>query len=183
MKHAISLVLLAALLLGKSVDGAQTEFFAYYTKLDYRVTHAALGGADPTGELILYGFTRQPAGSVAALAKSWNHPPGLTGHDGCRSDGYDRSQRAYVMAASGDHLSFTLQGSGESPVVNPCFVIKHWQGGTACRVSVNGEEIKPGPAFRRGIVHDTDGKPMLIVYLKHRADAAIRVDVAARPTS
>ena len=42
-----------------------------------RVTHAALGGARPTGSTIIHGFTDQPAASLAALAKSWNHPPAV----------------------------------------------------------------------------------------------------------
>jgi hypothetical protein len=59
-------------------------------------------------------------------------------------------------------------------------VIKNWESGLACSVSINGEELKPGPGFRQGLVHDTEGKPMLIVFLKYNSDETLRVTIATR---
>ena len=54
----------------------------------------------PDRQLILYGFTDQPAASLVTLAKSWNRPPAIDETAGCESKGYDPSQRAYVLAAT-----------------------------------------------------------------------------------
>jgi hypothetical protein len=154
-----------------------------YAVSNDRVTHAALGGARKTGELILYGFTQKPVEKLTALAKSWNHAPTVAAAIGCKSNGYDRSQRAYMLTATGKPLSFTLHGSEGSPVVNPCFVISNWNTGSACNVKVNGHEVKPGKNFRQGIVHDAKGKPVLIIYLKLEAATAVHVEAEVRPGS
>ncbi|MCF7731458.1 MAG: hypothetical protein K9N23_07215, partial [Akkermansiaceae bacterium] len=68
------------------------------------------GGGDPTGNLILYGFTDQPA---ASLARSWNRPPAIDQAAGCESKGYDRSQRACSGEISAPAPIF-LEQVGES---------------------------------------------------------------------
>jgi len=151
-----------------------------YAVSDDRVTHAALGGARGTGELILYGFTQKPVAKLAAIARSWNKAPAIVAVKGCESNGYDRSQRAYKLTATAKSFSFTLQGSADSPVVNPCFVISNWNTGAVCNIKVNGKELKPGKAFRQGIVHDTEGKPVMIIYLKLESSAAVQVEAAVR---
>jgi hypothetical protein len=151
-----------------------------YAVSNDRVTHAALGGAAHTGELILYGFTRQPVGALAPLARSWNHPPAVDAVDGGVSHGYDRSQRAYQLAAAGDSLAFTLLGSRDTPVVNPCFAIADWPGDADCRLRVDGREVPPGTTFRRGIVRDTDGKPVTVVFLKLESTDDLRIELTAR---
>ena len=110
-----------------------------YAVSNDRVTHAALGGADATGNLILYGFTDQPVASLAPLARSWNRPPAIDKGTGCESRGYDPSQRAYVLTATSKPVSFTLNGSQDTPVHHPCFVVEHWDSDTASRVTINGK--------------------------------------------
>ncbi len=154
-----------------------------YAVSDDRITHAALGGASRTGELILYGFTQQPAAGLVALARSWNRPAPVAAVAGGASRGYDRSQRAYVLAATGLPLAFTLQGTIDTPVVNPCFVIQGWTGGPACDVRVDDREVKPGRSFRQGLVRDAGGRPVMILYLKLESASPLRVEVAARPGS
>lgn len=146
-----------------------------------RVTHAALGGADRTGELILYGFTRKPAADLAMLARSWNQPPALTAVAGCESQGYDKPRRAYQLSAAGSPLSFSLAGSKDSPAVNPCFEIRNWSGAGPAVIKVNGQALAPGKAFRQGVVHDTDGKPMLILFLKLEAEDTVNFEVLPAP--
>jgi hypothetical protein len=144
-----------------------------------RVTHAALGSADRTGSTILYGFTDQPAASLVTLAKSWNHPPAIANTAGCESEGYDPSQRAYVLAATGRAISFTLQGSTDTPALNPCFLIRRWDSGAAARVALDGKPIRPGRAFRQGIFRDTDGRPNLAVWLELESASAIPVTISS----
>ena len=87
------------------------------------------------------GMTDRPAGELASLARSWLSPAKLTSARGCRSHGYDKAQRAYVLEAEGDRMTFEIEGSVDSPVVNPCFVISNWRQ-QETTVTVNG--MKPG---------------------------------------
>jgi len=150
-----------------------------YAVSDDRVTHAALGGAERTGRFILYGFTDQPVESLVTLAKSWNHPPAIANTAGCESKGYDPSQRAYVLAATGRAISFTLQGSTDTPVLNPCFVIKRWDSGAAARVAIDGKPVQPGRTLRQGIFRDTDGRPNLAIWLELESASAIPVTISS----
>lgn len=142
-----------------------------------RVTHAALGGADPTGNLILYGFTDQPAASLVPLAKSWNRPPAIDKTAGCTSKGYEASQRAFVLTATSKPISFTLHGTRDTPIHHPCFVIEHWDSDTASQVTINGRAIQPGKGFRQGIVRDTQGRQSMIIWLDLQSTTATEVGI------
>jgi hypothetical protein len=130
------------------------------------VTSAALGGAsEKLGRFVLYGFTDQAATSLIPLAKSWNRPPTLGKPIDCESSGYIQAERAYRLAAKTSSMSFTLEGSRDRPIHNPCFVIKKWTNQNKCRLEVNGKALVPGTSFRQGITRDTDGTRMLVVWL------------------
>jgi hypothetical protein len=118
--------------------------------------------------------------SLTALAKSWNRPPAVAGAAGCESRGYDRSQRAYVLAATGLPISFTLQGSADTPVRNPCFVIEHWDSDSAAWVTINGQAVPPGPRFRQGIVRDAGGRRTMVIWLELESvsDTEVMVELA-----
>jgi hypothetical protein len=88
------------------------------------------------------GMTDLPAGELASLAKSWLTPAELTSMRGGSSQGYDRAQRAYVLEAGDDRMTFEIDASEGSPLVNPCFVISNWPEEGA-RVTVNGVELDP----------------------------------------
>jgi len=152
-----------------------------YAVSDDRVTHAALGGADNCGEFIMYGFTDQPAASLAVLARSWNNPPKIDNPKGCDSKGYDQAQRAYVLAATAKPISFTLNGSKDSPICNPCFVLSNWDSDAAAAVTVNGSRVKAGKAFRQGIVRDTAGKRQMIIWLELESARPIEVKISESP--
>jgi hypothetical protein len=153
-----------------------------YAVADDRVTHAALGGARRIGKSVLYGFTDQAVTSLTALARSWNHPPAVTGAAGCESKGYDPTQRAYVLAATGRPISLTLQGSADTPVCNPCFVIEHWDGDSAALVTVDGRPVPPGPGFRQGIVRDTEGRRTMVIWLELSSVSDVKVIVDGAKT-
>ena len=149
-----------------------------YAVSDDRVTHAALGGAGGVGSIIIYGFTDQPASSLVSLAKSWNHPPMLAKAQGCQSNGYDQTQRAYRLAATAEAISFTLSGSKDSPIHNPCFVIENWDSDRPSRVTINGKDVKLGKAFRQGIVRDTDGTRTMIVWLELESTSSVQLGIS-----
>jgi hypothetical protein len=133
-----------------------------------RLTHAALAAARRTpGNMAIYGFNDRPISALIPLARMWNRPPVLEVIEGGDSEGYDKARRAYVLVAGGSKIRFRLEASGESPVVNPCFVVKNWGSRTAgAAVKINGSLQRAGPAFRQGIVTGTDGSPVLVIWLE-----------------
>jgi hypothetical protein len=148
-----------------------------YAVSNDRVTHAAIGGADPTGNCILYGFTDQPAASLAVLAKSWNRAPSIKEAKGCKSKGYDPSQMAYVLTAASEPASFTLNGTRDTPIHHPCFVVEHWDGDTASRVTINGKVLQSGKGFRQGVIRDTQGRQSMIIWLDIESTSATEVSI------
>jgi hypothetical protein len=121
----------------------------------------------------MYGFTDQAATGLIPLAKSWNRPPTLEKLIGCESSGYIQAERAYRLAAKASSMSFTLEGSKERPIYNPCFVINKWISRSKCRLEVNGKALAPGTSFRQGITRDTDGTRMLVVWLNLQSTSPV----------
>jgi hypothetical protein len=142
-----------------------------------RVTHAALGDARNVGNFIMYGFTDKSATSLIPLAKAWNRPPTLKNLKGCQSSGYKQTQRAYIIASKASSMSFTLNGSEETPVYNPCFVIENWTSENKCRLVVNGKETESGKSFRQGITRNTDGTKTLVVWVELESVSPVRFAV------
>jgi hypothetical protein len=131
-----------------------------------RLAHSALGAADnivESGSMLLYGFTDQSAGSLVPLARSWNHPPKVGKPRGCEWQGYDKGQRAFVMGASGDEITFELKASQKSPLVNPCFVIEGWD--SEAQVAINRERRENDQLVRQGLVRATDGNLQLLIWI------------------
>ena len=126
----------------------------------------------------MYGFTNQPISELAPLARSWVNPPSMSEVAGGVSRDYDKSQRAYQLVANADTLSFTLGASDDSPVVNPCFVIKNWGSeDDSAGLKIDGEKQPAGPDFRQGIVRDTDGTLMMIVWIDRESTAPLKVEI------
>ncbi len=146
-----------------------------------RVTHAALAAADNVvshGNMAIYGFTSQPISTLVPLGRYWNHPPGIGRAEGCRIEGFDKAQRAYVLGAEAPAMSFQVGATKDSPLVNPCFVIENWGSSqTGARVKIDGSVLAEGKNFRQGIVRDTDGKPILVVWIEHRATVPTRFEI------
>jgi hypothetical protein len=147
-----------------------------------RVSHFALGANDEApefGAMVLYGVTDQPVSTLIPLAKSWRTPAGVKNVQGGDSAGYDKDQGAFVFRAKDNVLRFTIDASNESPVVNPCFVIKGWKDRTSCRLVLNGKSVKPGPDFRQGIVHDIDGSETLVVWMRLNSERPAEIRLSA----
>jgi hypothetical protein len=135
-----------------------------------RVTHSALCAADNTvdfGNMAMYGFTNSPVLDLVPLVRCWDNAPKLNNISGCQSLGYRQEQRSYELIAEDDIIEFDINASVDSPLVNPCFVIKNIESSKINpELEIDGKEILAGKDFRKGISYDTDGKPMLIIWLK-----------------
>jgi hypothetical protein len=76
-------------------------------------------------------------------------------------------------------MSFTLEGSIDRPILNPCFVIHKWIGQNKCRLEVNSTALAPGISFRQGITRDTDGTRMLVVWLNLQSTSPVGFTVTS----
>jgi hypothetical protein len=143
-----------------------------------RLTHSALGGGDTRGNMAMYGLTNRSAAELAPLARSWKQASRLVELQGCSSEGYIKQERAYHLSAEGPAMSFKLEASKESPVVNACFVIKHWDSRTAkASLKINGVAQAPGPNFRQGVIIDTDGTPTLVIWIDYEATLPTKFEI------
>jgi hypothetical protein len=140
-----------------------------------RLTHSALGGGDTRGDMAMFGLTNQSAEQLAPLARSWRKAPKIVQTKGCSACGYEQQERAYRLTAQAPAMSFELQASKDSPVVNPCFVIKNWGGNNKASLKINGKTVEPGKDFRQGIIRDTDGTQTMIIWIKAESDEPMKL--------
>ncbi|MGE5357990.1 MAG: LamG domain-containing protein [Bacteroidales bacterium] len=130
--------------------------------------------------LMLNGLTDRQGQELVPLAKSWLHAPAATTDTaGFKSEGFDRTQRAFVIArdgvASTVPLTVSLQASQDSPVVNPAIVIKNW-GASDARIEVDGTAAPQGKEVRIGHVPRLEGDD-LVVWIRRESASPIRVTI------
>lgn len=138
-------------------------------------THLMFEGSDKKGKYwaqrhMLEGMNTMAIPELRVLAKSWLRSPGINSVKGGKSSGYDQSQRAYVLNIEDEDLSFNIMGSEDTPIQNLCFVIKNWSKNNKASLNINGKEIPAGKKFRQGVVIDTDGNEMLIIFTEFSAE-------------
>ena len=133
-------------------------------KASDRAAHSSLVWGSPSQDYLMYGFSNEPASTLLSLAGSWNNPPGVKDTVGVICNGYQPQQRAYLMTATSQNLSFELVGSEKNPIINPCFVICNW-GQKDAGLKINGQEIRRGDSFRYGHRRTAEGVD-LIVWIK-----------------
>ncbi len=146
----------------------------YATDGDGRVNSFALtaGGG---GNVILYGFsnqgsiTSQNVADVIPIVKAWRSNPGISNVSGGSSQGYNIKKREYNLIMSDALLSFTLNGSSNNPLINPCFVIKNWGDRKTATLEMNGSSTSN---FSQGLIYDTDGTETMVIYVPMNAAAS-----------
>jgi len=109
---------------------------------------------DSMSEVWLNGWTssEDPVDELVAIARFWQQAPemSLARDNGITLHGYNIAERAYLLEApSAKGAWLELSASPESPVMNPMFLVNSW-GRDKPRVTVDGEELKVGGAFRYG---------------------------------
>jgi hypothetical protein len=129
----------------------------------------------------LYGMTTDSAKNLVGLAKSWIIPPELKlAGSGFSSDGYDKYQRAYILAAEStadnSDLSFKLLADKDSPVINPAFVVKNW-GNRNIKVEIGGKKAEVGKDFRFGMRNSLETRD-LIVWLSTESTEPIKISIS-----
>jgi len=117
----------------------------------------------------IYGITDLPAPELRDLNRSWNHAPVLNNIKGAESKGYDKGQRAYVLIKRYGKISFSLDASEESPVLNPCFVVRNWGTDAKARLKINGKNQNDNQNVKQGIIRDTDGSLTLVIWIRQKS--------------
>lgn len=130
-------------------------------------------------KILLHGLTTRSATELIPLAKSWLSAPKIeVSGSGFQSQGYDQTQRAFVVArqaaSAASQLHIALQASAESPLLNPAFVIRNW-GDAAPKLSIDGRKVTRGPDFRYGFVPTMEGND-LVVWLKLESTRPTRME-------
>ena len=135
-----------------------------------RTSHSSIGWGISGGEAAIYGMTDKPATSLVGLAKSWNRPPKMKVKGNAASQGYDYTQRAYILniKKQGSKLDLEFEASEEKPLVNLTIVANNW-GVRPVSLKLNGKAVPKGKDFRYGIEYDAEGNGTLIVFSKIKA--------------
>ena len=145
-------------------------------------THLMFEGSDKKGKNwaqrhMLEGMNTMSIPELRVLAKSWLKPAEINSIKGGQSYGYDQAQRAYIFNMEHEDLSFNILGSEDTPIQNLCFVIKNWNTNKKASLNINGKEIPAGKIFRQGIVIDTDGNEMLIMFTEFSAEEETKIKI------
>jgi len=133
-------------------------------------------------KLLMEGMTNQTPANLIPLAKSWLHAPSLGHLEGGRTRGYDPSQRAYVLAATDQRLSFSIEASEANPLVNVCVLVYNWSSSETAQVTMDQMLQDQSDALRQGIIRDPEGRQALVVWLELTSTHPIAVTISgARP--
>jgi len=131
--------------------------------------------------IMLHGMTDKPIAELGPLAKSWISAPNLTiNGTGFRSEGYDRTERAYVITRAAQNHSATLEisirASNQSPIVNPAFLIRNW-GSRGVDLKVDGRTVPIGRDFRVGRLHHPEGSD-LAIWIRWRSTSPVKLSLS-----
>ena len=170
---------------------AQVPSDGRYCQAADRASHFSLawGGPPPhKGEgktywwAWMYGATQDEAESLVPLGRSWLCPPSLTFKQGDFTAMYDITQRCYVISGykegTKEKLSFALEASTDSPIINPAFVVENW-GYRPAEVWVNGNLVPQGKSARYGHIRRVNQYD-LVVWLQLDDDRD--TEIAIQPT-
>lgn len=132
-------------------------YWAAYEKTDQTET-----------KLLLSGLTTQSPKQLLPLAKSWISPPAVlqVSGDSTGTD-FDPAQRAFVIHRTRESvpgtIHFTVKASNSSPLLNPAFVIEHWQ--TNARVIIHGQGKTISPKIYAGHSEHLEGNDLILFVL------------------
>jgi hypothetical protein len=102
-----------------------------------------------------------------------------------RNDGYDPTQRAYVLtrtaAKATDRISIKFEASDVSPLFNPAIVIRNWGDKTAW-LDIDGKSARWGKDCRMGYVHRLNGTD-LVIWIQRQSTRPLDMQVISTGSS
>lgn len=128
--------------------------------------------------IMLQGMTSGGPAELVTVAKSWLRPAALTITSGAGRGGrYDPAERAYrvewIDPDDAGPCTFVLEGSAESPIVNPALLVANW-GDRDATLAVEGRTVKPGADFRQGVRRRGEGED-LVLWLRLESTERVRL--------
>jgi len=116
--------------------------------------------------IMMHGMTNADDDQLVLLAKSWINPPHLKiTHGAFKDEGYDPSQRAYIISSAGtsekSSVGIELRADEGSPVVNPAFLIKNWNKKNIS-LKIDGKSVERGEKYRYSQLSTPDGFDQII---------------------
>jgi len=124
--------------------------------------------------MVMYGLTNKKPEELTSLNRSWNFAPQLKSKSGCTVLGYNKAEKAYYLRKEAETIKFQILASKESPVVNPAFVIKRFNGDIDdVEVEINNEELE----YSKGSEIDTDGSENLVIWLQYVSESKTTIKI------
>lgn len=124
----------------------------------------------------LYGMNDMNINELVRFGRSWAYAPELTLVDNsCISKGYDRSERCYQLENNNSQarlIELTLEGSKNSPVINPAIIVKSWNSNGA-KILVNGKLNKNS---KIGVNHQLHGDD-LVIYIPIKEEEPVKITI------
>jgi len=163
---------------GRNASFTDRAAHSSFSGLDFPFSAEQKGKVPFQEKLLMEGMTDLPPAGLTQLAKSWLHSPPAVKVSGGSGLGYSQARRAYAFRWEGGPLQFQLDASAASPLHNVCLEIRNWPSrATPATLKIGGKARSPGPDFRQGVNLDTDGTPMLIVWIGLSADTAQEFEI------
>ena len=155
-----------------------------HTSLSHLFWNVSAQTENTATKILMDGLTTRSLTDLVPLAKSWISPPQLAVLRGAvQSDGYDASQRAYVLTEKQpghpDALLFALEANQASPVFHAAVLIQGW-GENTFRLKVNGRPATSGPMLRTALRHHLEGTDLLI-WIETETTQPLKVEVTPTP--
>jgi hypothetical protein len=167
---------------------AQMPSDGRYATYPDRTAHSSLTHVPPTTykekksgptpyyqKILMEAMLNVEPDELVPLARSWMQAPGISDLKGAEGK-YEPGQRAYLLNRVDDVISFTIDASKQSPLVNACFVVKSWGDKSEPEVLVDVEKTES----RYGTIRDTDGTRTLIVWLEINSTKALNFEISRK---
>ncbi len=153
---------------------------ASHTSLSHLLWKAYAKGGDTETKILMNGLTTKPAAELIPLAKSWLSPPRMQVEGkNYQSEGYDPTQRAYVLTRTGGGtpaaLMLTFDASDSSPIFDPAFLIKGW-GEEGAQLKVEGKLVAWGKTFREGHIPRLQGTD-LVIWIQKQSTKPLHIEL------
>jgi hypothetical protein len=144
------------------------------------IENAGIEGASPTKTAyFLFGLTKKSPEELAALDRSWLHPPAIAVAEAGVEATYATGERAYVVTASAmqhvNRLELTVMATPQSPMVNAAIVVRGWSG-NAGTIRIDGKTAN-APDVLTGVKNRLEGDD-LIIWVHRETQQPLRIEIA-----
>jgi len=124
----------------------------------------------------LYGMNSLNMNELVSFGRSWAYAPELILESNeYKAKGYDRAERCYYLENNrpdAGPVKLILNGSKDSPVINPSIIVKNWKSNGA-KIFVNGKENNNSKV---GINHQLEGDD-LVIFISLKEEVPVKITI------